>query len=167
MPANREEVYQVLEDVEALPEWWPSVYLRVEILEMGRPGGVGKLVALHTKGWLPYTLRWAFRVSATDFPTGFALEAMGDFTGTGRWSFRQLEDGLCEVLYDWNIRAEKPLLRRMSWLLRPFFSANHRWAMRRGGESLQLELLRRKAASQEEREAIPPPPGPAWPHRRP
>jgi hypothetical protein len=35
------------------------------------------------------------------------------------------------------------------------FSANHRWAMARGLESLQLELMRRHAASPDERARIP------------
>jgi hypothetical protein len=34
---------------------------------------------LHTKGWLPYTLRWFFRVTESRRPFGFSLEAWGDF----------------------------------------------------------------------------------------
>lgn len=164
MTASCEEVYRILEDVETLSEWWPSVYLQVEVLDKGRPGGVGKIVALFTKGWLPYTLRWKFRVTQTDFPNGFTLEATGDFAGSGVWTFLPLENGRCEVLYDWKIQAEKPLLRRLSWLLRPIFSANHHWAMRKGAESLELELRRRKAKTPEEQQAVPPPPKPTWPH---
>ncbi|HEY1905085.1 MAG TPA: hypothetical protein VGG91_03530 [Myxococcaceae bacterium] len=48
----------------------------------------------------------------------------------------------------------------MSWLLRPVFAANHRWAMARGEESLALELRRRRARTDAERAAIPAPPGP-------
>jgi hypothetical protein len=46
----------------------------------------------------------------------------------------------------------------MTWLLRPFFAANHVWAMRRGEESLKLELRRRRAAGPGERDAVPAPP---------
>ena len=42
--------------------------------------------------------------------------------------------------------------------LRPFFAANHRWAMARGEESLALELRRRRARTEAERQAIPAPP---------
>ena len=45
-------------------------------------------------------------------------------------------------------------------LLRPLFAANHHWAMRKGEESLRLELARRRAATPAERDQIPPPPGP-------
>ncbi len=156
--ANREEVYRILEDVDALPAWWPSVYLDVKVREKGQPGGIGKLVEVYTKGWLPYSLRWHFRVTASNFPSGFSLRAMGDFVGTGVWEFRQ--DGeYCIVTYDWRISAEKPLLKKLTWLLRSIFSANHEWAMRKGLESLELELLRRRGEQQ-----VPPPPKPTFPH---
>ncbi len=158
------EVYRTLETAEDLPRWWPSVYLDVKQLEKGQPGGVGKLVALYTKGFLPYTLKWQFRVTHTHFPHGFALEAIGDFAGTGEWTFRQVTDEHCEIIYDWRISAEKPLLKKLSWLLRPLFSANHHWAMHKGEESLRLELRRRRATSDAERAALPEPPGPTFPH---
>jgi hypothetical protein len=156
--AGCEEVYRILEDVDALALWWPSVYLDVKILEKGRPGGVGKLVELYTKGWLPYSLRWKFRVTETQFPNGFSLQALGDFVGTGVWTFRQDEQN-CMVTYDWSISAEKPLLKKLSWLLRPAFAANHEWAMRKGLKSLEFELRRRRGEQQ-----VPPPPGPTFPH---
>ncbi|HEX7137659.1 MAG TPA: hypothetical protein VF219_07430, partial [Vicinamibacterales bacterium] len=65
-----------------------------------------------------------------------------------------------EVVYDWRLRAEKPLLRDLSFLLRPLFEANHRWAMAQGEESLKLELLRRRATSEAALARVPPPPGP-------
>ena len=52
----------------------------------------------------------------------------------------------------------KVLWRTTSWALRRLFEANHRWAMRRGEESLRLELQRRRAQSDAERDAVPPPP---------
>ena len=36
-----------------------------------------------------------------------------------------------EIVYDWRVRAAKPLLQQLSWLLKPVFAANHRWAMAR------------------------------------
>jgi hypothetical protein len=156
--ASCERVYRILEDVASLPDWWPSVYLDVKVLEKGQPGGVGKVVALYTKGWLPYTLRWQFRVTSAEFPTGFSLEAWGDFVGKGIWTFRPVSDEWSEVIYDWEITAEKPLLKKLSWLLRPVFSANHHWAMRMGEKSLKLEIMRREAATAEARQLIPEPP---------
>lgn len=164
--ATCEEVYRILENAEDLARWWPSVYLDVKEREKGQPGGVGKVVELYTKGWLPYTLRWKFRVTRAEFPLGFSLEAIGDFVGQGVWAFRQIAPDTCEAEYDWKIAAEKPLLKLLTPVLRPLFSFNHEWAMRRGEESLHLELQRRRAASDAERANIPAAPAPTWPHNQ-
>src|SRR6267142_6982359 len=71
------EVSDILGDAASLPRWWPSVYLAVKVLEPGGADGVGKVVELHTKGWLPYTLHWFFRVTESRKPLGFSLEAWG------------------------------------------------------------------------------------------
>lgn len=151
------EVSDILTDALALPRWWPSVYLAVRELAPGDADRVGRVVDLHTKGWLPYTLRWQFRVTESRYPYGFTLEARGDFVGRGIWTLRQ--DGpWVDVIYDWEIRADKPLLRYGSAVLKPIFAANHRWAMARGEESLRLELLRHRAVTARERAAISAPP---------
>jgi hypothetical protein len=153
------EVADVLGDPLSLPRWWPSVYL--EVAELRPPGadGLGRRVSLLTKGWLPYTLRWEFEVVESRYPAGFTIVANGDFEGVGVWTF--VQDGpFVDVQYDWRIRAEKPILRTLSFLLKPAFSANHRWAMERGRESLALELARRRALSEAARSEVPPPPGP-------
>ncbi len=155
----------VIGDVASLPRWWPSVYLDVQVLEPGGAGGVGKLVSLYTKGWLPYTLRWQFRVTESRQPYGSTIQALGDFDGRGIWTFTQ-DDAFVDITYDWRIRARKPLLNALSFLLKPIFAANHHWAMARGEESLKLELLRRRARTDEERARIPPPPPPTFPHNR-
>jgi hypothetical protein len=116
-------------------------------------------VRLLTKGWLPYALRWEFVVTESRYPLGLTIEALGDFVGRGVWTFAQ--DGpTVRVTYDWRIRAEKPLLKTLSPLLRPIFEANHRWAMAQGETSLELELARRRATSESARAGIPAPPGP-------
>ena len=150
-----QEVSDTLSDAEALSRWWPAVYLAVQEVEPGEPGGVGRVVDLHTRGWLPYTLRWSFRVTESREPYGFTLEAWGDFLGEGVWTFA--EDGdYVDITYDWRISAEKPLLRRFSGPLRPVFAANHRWAMARGEESLRLELERRRAPGEAAASGAPP-----------
>jgi hypothetical protein len=152
-----EEVGAILADAPDLARWWPSVYLDVRELTPGDAAGVGKLVSLYTKGWLPYTLRWQFRVTESRPPHGFALEAIGDFVGRGEWTF--VQDGeYVDITYDWRISAEKPMLRHLSFLMKPIFSANHIWAMRKGEESLKLELRRIHARDAAERAAVPAPP---------
>jgi hypothetical protein len=160
-----EEVSKILEDAEDLARWWPSVYLEVEVLEPGDEHGVGKLVRLYTKGWLPYTLRWQFRVTESRYPAGFTLQALGDFEGQGIWTFDP-EGEYVNITYDWKIGTRKRLLNALSFLFKPVFAANHRWAMARGLESLNLELARRHARTPEEAARVPPPPRPTFPHNR-
>jgi hypothetical protein len=153
------EVADVLGDPLSLAQWWPSVYSKVEEIEPPDSRGLGRRVRLVTQGWLPYTLCWEFVVTSSNYPHGFTIVAHGDFNGTGVWTFEQDGDHV-DITYDWRIAAEKPLLRNLSLLLKPLFSANHRWAMSQGEISLKLELARRRTASNALRATIPPPPGP-------
>ncbi|MGH9399740.1 MAG: SRPBCC family protein [Thermoanaerobaculia bacterium] len=153
------EVADVLADPLELPRWWPSVYLAVAELTPGGAGGVGRRVMALTKGFLPYTLSWGFQVVESRHPYGFTLEAAGDFVGRGVWTFEE-RGAFVHVTYDWQIEARRPLLRLLSPVARPVFAANHRWAMQRGLESLELELARRRAPTDLERALVPAPPKP-------
>jgi len=153
------EVADILGDPLSLARWWPSVYLEVERLPDSPSHGVGQRVRLRTKGWLPYTIDWDLEVVESRYPNGSTIVATGDFDGRGVWTFEQ--DGeYVNAVYDWRLNVEKPLLKRLSFALRPVFEANHRWAMRQGEESLRLELARRRATSEAERAAVSAPPGP-------
>jgi hypothetical protein len=158
--ATPDEVADVLRDALELPRWWPSVYLDVRVIDDGEPGGAGRVVDLWTKGWLPYTLRWRFTTIRNDGAGGITLRADGDFVGGGTWTFVRDDDHV-NAFYDWRIRAEKPLLRRLTWLMRPAFSANHRWAMRKGEESMRIELARRRLPAADASQAGTPP-GPTF-----
>ncbi len=154
--ATDKEVFDVLSDPIGLKRWWPSVYLDVKVLDPGDPAThEGRLIGLHTKGWLPYTLKWQFTVTRSNPPHGFELVAMGDFMGIGIWTLTQ-QGEFAHVTYDWQVAVRKPLIRYLSPVFRPVFGANHRWAMARGLESLELELRRRRG------ESVPAPPGPTF-----
>jgi len=159
--ADVREVADILEDALSLPRWWGSVYFEVKQLEPGGEHGVGRLISLRAGGWLPYTLRINFRTTESRYPYGFSMEATGDLEGRGVWTFEQ-EGRFANVTYDWTIRANKRIIEVFSFLLKPVFRSNHNWTMRRGEESLKLELLRRRAQSSAELERIPAAPGPAF-----
>jgi hypothetical protein len=145
IPGNAAEISHVIAgDATDLVRWWPSVYLDVQQIEPGEPSGIGRAFSLYTKGWLPYRLKWSFRVTDVEYERRIAIEAWGDFIGTGVWQFEQ-EGEMAVIIYDWRVRTGKPLLRRLSWLLKPLFEANHRWAMDQGLQSLRVELARRSA----------------------
>ena len=146
--AKIEEVYAILSDTPEYPRWCPVIYLSVKEIHPGGADSIGRVMELHTKGRLPYTIHWFSRLTDTNRPYGFSIEATGDFQGRGVWILAR--DGKhVKITYDWRIRAEKPPLKYLSFLLKPAFAANHRWAMARGEEGLRSELARRAGAGQQ------------------
>jgi hypothetical protein len=154
-----QEVSEVLWQPEEYPLWWPAVYLSARRIASGNGDGVGRSIALVTKGWLPYMLSWTLRVTRSRQPHEYEFEAEGDFVGGGRWILES-SGAWVNVTLEWEVRADKTLVALLSPALRPVFAANHRWAMRRGEESLVLELARRRAATSADRDRVPLPPGP-------
>jgi hypothetical protein len=140
------EVSSVLKDVEAFPRWWRPVYISATIQHPGDHRGVGKVVELATRGFLPYVLRWQLRVIESREPYGFTVCASGDLMGVGVWELRQ--DGTCVKLrLDWTVSVQKTVVRLLSFVLRPVFSRNHAWAMAKGGIGLQAEIRRQRLES--------------------
>ena len=158
--ATTEEAYAILSQPLEYPRWWPSVYLTVRELQGGDASGKGREFRLQTKGWLPYTLAWDAKTVSTREPYHIIMTASGDFVGRGIWSI--VPDGdFVDISFDWKLSAEKPLLRFLSFVLKPTFEANHRWAMDQGFRDLELELARSRARTVEEMNAIAAPVGPA------
>jgi hypothetical protein len=159
--ADINEVADILEDALSLPRWWGSVYFDVAEIEPGEPHGIGKVISLHAGGWLPYTLRIEFRTIESNYPHGFTMDATGDLEGKGIWTFVQ-DGSFVNVTYDWTIKANKQIIEKLSFLLKPIFRSNHTWTMKRGEESLKLELRRRRANSNGDGAAVPAPPPPSF-----
>jgi hypothetical protein len=153
------EVADILEDVTGYARWWPSTYLEVTKDAEGAEHGVGQIGRVYAKGWLPYRIRFSYRVTEANPPHGFALDAWGDLTGRGVWRIEQDGDWV-DVTYTWTVRSDKAILRYLSFLLKPVFRSNHVWTMRQGERSLQLEIDRRRAKTVDERLRVPDPPAP-------
>lgn len=139
LAAPIEQVFHLIEQTDDYPRWWGSVWLQVERLAEGDANGIGRRYRLFTKGWLPYRLRWESLTLEKIAPTRIRIAAEGDFRGEGVWTLTAQDVGTLAV-YDWRLRAEKPLLRWFSWLLKPVFRWNHHWAMRQGLAALKREL---------------------------
>lgn len=160
-----EEVADIIAEPLAMQRWWPAWCLGAEDVQKGDDRGVGRVVNIYAKGWMPYAIRWRMRVVESDRPRRYVIHVTGDLEGRGIWTFQQ--DGpFTNATLDWKVRAGFPLIRYLSFLLKPLFRSNHFWAMDRGEESLRLELRRRHALTPEERAAVPAPRPPTWPHRR-
>jgi hypothetical protein len=132
-------IYDLIANPVDYPRWWKPVYLEAKELACGDDRGVGRRFHFHTKGFLPYTLRWESCTIEASRPHRLDIRATGDFNGRGIWILRQ-NGPLVDVDFDWELTAEKPLIRRLSFLLKPLFSANHRWAMSKGEQGLIREL---------------------------
>jgi polyketide cyclase/dehydrase/lipid transport protein len=134
-----EDVADILEDVDTIPQWWRSVYRSARVIERGGAHGIGRIVEVTTKGFLPYTLRWTYHVTQVDYPHTSTLVAHGDLEGEGHWQFAQ-DGGDVNITYEWAVRARHPLIRRLHRLLAPLFAANHNWTMNDGLRGLRRRL---------------------------
>jgi hypothetical protein len=139
-----ELIYEILKEGKDYPRWWPEVYLDAQYAPSGRADQIGDRVDLLTKGYLPYRLRWTAEVVRLERPHLIEIGASGDFVGGGIWRIDPDGDG-SRIRFDWRIRADKPLLRLFSPLLKPLFKWNHHWAMSTGLPRLQREAARRAA----------------------
>ena len=101
---------------EGLPRWCQSVYLAVKKLDPDDERG---------------TLQGGFRVTDPRKPYEYSLETSGDFTGRVIRTCEQ-DGSSANIPCDGRIRANKPLLRYLSFLIKSVFSANHRRAMAQG-----------------------------------
>jgi hypothetical protein len=148
LPGTVEQVSDVLGDTDTLCRVWPSLYYSARVVEPGDERGVGKVLAVQTRGHLPYVLRWSFRVVESRHPYGYSIEAWGDLDGRGVWTFEQDGDAV-RAIYDWRVKAEKPLLKWLSPLLKPLFKVNHDRVMADGEKGLRAELERRRSTARQ------------------
>lgn len=130
--ADRDAVYDVLVDLGSYSQWWPQVR-SVEQYD-------GQSAIVVVRSFLPYSLR-VLTVSRRQDPVAGVLEAglEGDITGWSRWTLNATGDH-CSVLYEQQVEARRPLLRRLGLLARPIFVLNHRLMMRAGEHALQDRL---------------------------
>ncbi len=145
--ATIEEVADILTDAERFPDWWGDVYQDIETVEEGDADGIGRTVRVRSKGKLPYELNWQATLVLSNRPHGWVIEATGDLEGRGEWTLVQSGE-IADITYDWQVKAERPILRLLSPLLKPLYAWNHRWAMAKGLEGLNAELMRRRSAGQ-------------------
>jgi uncharacterized protein YndB with AHSA1/START domain len=144
VPHAPEEVWEVLTRVADYPKWWGKVYLKVDTLDGPEPR-VGSRVAVLTKGWMPYRLRWTITTKALERPGRIEVSAVGDFnTDSSQWVLTPKDGGTEAALY-WNPRVEKRLVKLFSPVLKPLFKSNHYWAMDQGQKGIVAYMASRRA----------------------
>ena len=140
-----DDVFAVLTDGQSLPRWWPQAYASVKEVVPGDRRGVGRVADIVTRGVLPYDIKWRLEITEIDKPTLIRVKATGELTGRGEWRIGQEGDEVA-LTYTWQVSVGKPWLRRLEFILKPLFTANHKWAMKKGLEGMKRELARRAAA---------------------
>jgi mannose-6-phosphate isomerase-like protein (cupin superfamily)/uncharacterized protein YndB with AHSA1/START domain len=128
-----EAVFDAIADARSYPEWWRPVYLEVD---SDGPPEVGKESRQHFKGRLPYHLRTRSVITAIDPPRTITADVDGDLRGRGTWTLTPTERGT-HVRFDWQVHADRRLLRVLTPVLRPLFRWNHNWAIARAMDGLE------------------------------
>jgi len=131
--ASIEAVFDTLADARTYPDWWRPVYLETKT---DGPPELGRISSQYFKGRLPYRLRTTSRIVALDRPHRLEAEVKGDLSGRGAWTLTA-NDGKTHVRFDWQVYADRPLLRYLTPVLRPVFRWNHAWAIARAIEGLE------------------------------
>ena len=129
-----QKVYDLLKDGERYQDWWRPAYRQT--IKVGE-----KKIRALVRALLPYTLEFTTELLREDPPRELELKSTGELEGTGIWKLRQDGD-FTEVDFFWDVRANKPLVRWLSFLLKPLFRWNHDWVMNTGEDCLKAELSR-------------------------
>ena len=138
--APPEAVFEAIADSRSYPRWWRPVYLDVEA---DGPAALGTAARHHFKGRLPYHLHTRSVIVDIDPPRRVVADVDGDLRGRGTWTLAPVPHGT-HVRFDWEVHADRRLLRVLTPVLRPMFRWNHNWAIARAMEG--LEPYARRAA---------------------
>jgi uncharacterized protein YndB with AHSA1/START domain len=138
-----EAVFDALADARTYPDWWRPVYLEAEA---DGPPEVGRVSQQLFKGRLPYRLRTRSEIVALERPRRIEGKTEGDLSGLGIWTLTPRNGGT-HVRFDWQVNADRPLLRYLTPVLRPLFRWNHNWAIARAMEGLEPYARRQAEGS--------------------
>jgi len=128
-------IYEILSDGKNYPQWWKPAYLAC------REVGKHRIEAL-VRAKLPYTLKFTTELVHENPKREIELRSVGELQGRGIWKFAQVGEWT-EIEFTWDVEATKPIVRYLSFLVKPIFIWNHNWVMETGGVALQKEVNRR------------------------
>ena len=128
-----EAVFDAIADSRSYPQWWRPVYLDVQA---DGPASAGSAASQHFKGRLPYHLHTRSVIAEIDPPRRVVADVDGDLRGRGTWTLTPTPQGT-HVRFDWQVHADRALLRVLTPVLRPVFRWNHNWAIARAKEGLE------------------------------
>jgi uncharacterized protein YndB with AHSA1/START domain/quercetin dioxygenase-like cupin family protein len=139
--APPDAVFGALADARTYPRWWTPVYREVEA---DGPAELGSVSHQHFKGRLPYHLHTRSVVTEIEPLASITAEVDGDLRGRGTWTLTPTATGT-HVRFDWQVHADRALLKVLTPVLRPVFRWNHNWAIARAIEGLEPYAAREAA----------------------
>jgi hypothetical protein len=81
-----------------------------------------------------------------DPPRTVVADVDGDLRGRGKWTVTPTKAG-SHVRFDWEVHADRKLLRILTPVLRPLFRWNHDWAIARAMDGLESYAQRTAAVA--------------------
>lgn len=135
LPASREAVWAVVDDVERWPSWWPGV---VEARALPSAEGRRRL-RLRFRSAFGYSLAFTAVVVRSEPPVSGSAEVDGHLEGTGTWLLDAVDAGT-RLTWTWTVRPRVLWLRVLSPVARPVFGWAHALLMRRGRAGLVRRL---------------------------
>jgi len=131
--APPEAVFDAVADSRSYPQWWRPVYLDVRA---DGPAAPGTAASHHFKGRLPYHLHTRSLIVEITPPRRVVADVDGDLRGRGMWTLTPAPEGT-HVRFDWEVHADRVVLRVLTPVLRPLLRWNHNWAIARAKEGLE------------------------------
>jgi hypothetical protein len=130
--ATKDDVLEVLGDLGGYPTWWVEVRQAVQLADSA--------FELSCRSYLPYDLVFRSTQDRRD-PVAGVLEARltGDLEGFSRWTVTS-DGATATAVFEEDVIANKPLLRRLALVARPAFRANHSKMMSHGQTGLRAYL---------------------------
>ena len=128
IPLPRDELFDVLADVEHYPTWWPQVRAVLKVNE--------DTAHVVVRSVLPYSLDLVLVRAVEDRSAGLLeVRVHGQLEGWSRWTLRRTGSGT-SLLYEQEVMVQGLMMRVASTLARPLLTANHALMMRGAREGL-------------------------------
>lgn len=141
--APPERVWQLIEQPESYPLWWP-IYLDARVIEDRGP--VGSVARLSFRVLLPYTLTITTTSTRSQAPNLLEGTVSGELQGTWRWTLAPAGDGT-QVVFEETVSTNRWMLDLLAPIAHWLFAINHRVAARKGAEGMKAYLARTAAGA--------------------
>jgi hypothetical protein len=129
-PAPREQVHDVLLDLEHYVDWWPQVRA---VASAGPDDAV-----VVCRSLLPYDLELQLHAESRD-PALLRVGIDGPIHGFAAWRLTPVDAGT-RLDFEQRVRAVSRTFRWASYVAKPLLAVNHTWMMRGAEQGLAARL---------------------------